>query len=104
VISLNRWASRYYVGPKTDHTQPLVRFLFPVLDTPADMAVSTQDNHTNNAVAVLGMTFLWQSLFGPYYTFSIYPSQAMEAQFKSSNLFIFTSATSTIFMFISIMF
>lgn len=52
------WASRY-VGDGEDPSEPLVRFLYPVLDTAADNV--TADSTSGNVVAIIAMNFFWRN-------------------------------------------
>lgn len=58
VNDTNEWAAQFVSNDK-DHTEPLVRFLYPVLDTAARTVSTT--NEPSNVVAVLATTFYWSS-------------------------------------------
>jgi hypothetical protein len=58
VEAVNSWASSF-LGPGVHHTEPMVRFLYPVLDTAAN-SVTLKDTASSNMVAVLGMTLYWR--------------------------------------------
>ena len=56
------WVSRY-TSKEQDPTEPMVRILYPILDTAADESAVTVDTKKSNAVGVVATSFLFKSFF-----------------------------------------
>lgn len=62
IKDINAWASQL-IPTDADATEPLVKFLYPILNTAAAYnLVQTQDFATSRAVAVLSGTYYWSTL------------------------------------------
>jgi hypothetical protein len=64
-ITTNQWVDwvAQYTSNDQDPTEPMIRFLYPVLDTAADENVVTVNTEDSSAVAVVATSLFFKTLF-----------------------------------------